>query len=320
MAVAVREMQREEYPLLEEFLYEAVFRRPGERVARGVVHRPELAAYIADFGARPGDLCLCAEADGRLAGAIWARRMRGYGYLDGETPELSMSVLPDARGQGVGGRLLRAMLDALRDRGYRRASLSVNRDNFARGMYAKVGFQTVREDEDSLVMAVDLRGKADPAMETHAERAARLFREGCNCAQSVFVAYCDWTGFDREKAIRLSASFGGGMGRLREVCGALSGALMALGMLRAPLDPTDRAAKAAHYARVQALGHAFRAHNGSLLCRDLLGDQAGSGYVPDERTEAYYQSRPCERLIYDAAHLLERMILEGEPRDGSESV
>lgn len=110
------------------------------------------------------------------------------------------------------------------------------------------------------------------------------------------------------------------MGRLREVCGALSGALMALGMLRAPLDPTDRAAKAAHYARVQALGNAFRAHNGSLLCRDLLGDQAGSGYVPDERTEAYYQSRPCERLIYDAAHLLERMILEGEPKDEPESV
>ena len=86
MAVAVREMQREEYPLLEEFLYEAVFRRPGERVAREVAHRPELVAYIADFGARPGDLCLCAEADGRLAGAIWARRRRGHGYLDGGTP------------------------------------------------------------------------------------------------------------------------------------------------------------------------------------------------------------------------------------------
>ena len=95
-------------------------------------------------------------------------------------------------------------------------------------------------------------------MENHAERAARLFREGCNCAQSVFLAYMDMTGMDRDTAIRVSASFGGGMGRLREVCGAFSGALMAFGMLHGPADPTDADAKAEHYripwCRVECIG------------------------------------------------------------------
>ena len=148
-------------------------------------------------------------------------------------------------------------------------------------------------------------------MNDHGQRAAQLFRAGYNCAQSVFVAYCDLTGLDEQTALRLSASFGGGMGRLREVCGGVSGALMALGMLRAPLDPTDRAAKAEHYARVQELARRFRAKHGALLCRDLLGEQAGEGFVPAERTAAYYQSRPCEGLVADAASILEDMLREG---------
>ena len=145
-------------------------------------------------------------------------------------------------------------------------------------------------------------------MENHAEKAARLFREGYNCAQSVFVAFTDLTGMDEQTAIRLSASFGGGMGRLRETCGGVTGALMALGLLCAPQDPTDRDAKAAHYARVQELARRFRDQHGTLLCRELLGDMAGSGHVPDARTEAYYNQRPCERLVYDGAANLEEML------------
>ena len=147
-------------------------------------------------------------------------------------------------------------------------------------------------------------------MENHSQRAARLFREGYNCAQSVFVAYCDRTGLDEQTALRLSASFGGGMGRLREVCGAMSGALMVLGMLRAPLDPNDRAAKASHYERVQEFARRLHERHGTYICRELLGDQAGSGHVPDARTEAYYQSRPCERLVADAAEILDQMLAE----------
>lgn len=147
-------------------------------------------------------------------------------------------------------------------------------------------------------------------MENHAEKAARLFRDGCNCAQAVFVAYCDLTGLDEATAIRLSSSFGGGMGRLREVCGAVSGALMVLGMLRGPKDPANQTTKAEHYARVQALAGRFRERSGSIICRELLGDMAGSGHIPEARTEAYYKMRPCERYVYDAAEILEEMLSE----------
>ena len=147
-------------------------------------------------------------------------------------------------------------------------------------------------------------------MENHAERAARLFREGCNCAQSVFLAYMDMTGMDRDTAIRVSASFGGGMGRLREVCGGVSGAIMALGMICAPLDPTDQDAKAEHYRRVQEVARRFREKNSTLICRELLGNMAGSGHVPEVRTEEYYKKRPCERFVYDGAAALEEVLKE----------
>ncbi len=147
-------------------------------------------------------------------------------------------------------------------------------------------------------------------MENHAKRAAELFREGCNCAQAVFTAYCDLTGLDERTAMRIAASFGGGMGRMREVCGGVSGALMALGMLCAPDDPGDQAAKAAHYARVQELARRFRERNGSIICRELLGEKAGSGHVPEARTEEYYRMRPCERMVFDAAEILEEMLKE----------
>ncbi len=147
-------------------------------------------------------------------------------------------------------------------------------------------------------------------METHAQKAARLFREGLNCAQAVFCAYGDLTGLDRQTSIRLSASFGGGMGRLREVCGSVSGALMVLGMLRAPLDPTDHAAKAAHYALIQEFAKRFRERHASIICREILGTRAGSGYVPEKRSEEYYAMRPCEHCVYDAAEIIEAMLHE----------
>jgi len=148
-------------------------------------------------------------------------------------------------------------------------------------------------------------------MSEYANKAVGLFREGgCNCAQAVCAAFCDVTGLDERTAMRVSSSFGGGMGRMREVCGAVSGALMVIGMMLAPEDPTDKPAKTEHYRIIQEYAARFRERNGSIVCRELLGDKAGSGYVPEDRTEEYFKMRPCERMVYDAAALLEQTLAQ----------
>ena len=114
-------------------------------------------------------------------------------------------------------------------------------------------------------------------MGTHGEQAKQLFFDGYNCAQSVFCAFCDVHGMSLDEAARLSSSFGGGMGRLREVCGALSGIFMVIGALYGGYEVTDRAAKTQHYTMIQELASKFRERYGTLLCRDILGLPALSG-------------------------------------------
>lgn len=141
-------------------------------------------------------------------------------------------------------------------------------------------------------------------MQDKAEQARALFLAGANCAQAVFGAFHQECGLDFATAMRLSSSFGGGMGRLREVCGALSGSFMAAGLLRGYADLQDKEAKDAHYALIQRLAGAFRQETGSLLCRDLLGlDPEGQPVSPvsEARTPAYYQQRPCADLVALAA-------------------
>lgn len=143
----------------------------------------------------------------------------------------------------------------------------------------------------------------------HAKQARELFYEGYSCAQAVFCAFCGDMDLDLDTAARLSSSFGGGLGRLRELCGALSGAELALGYLRGYSDPADPAAKSAHYQRVRDLAEAFRAKNGTLLCRELLKDvKTAPGGEPERRTPEYYASRPCLRLVGEAAGLLEELL------------
>ncbi len=145
----------------------------------------------------------------------------------------------------------------------------------------------------------------------HPQQARENFLRGYSCAQSVFCAFCDDMGMELDAAARLASSFGGGLGRLRELCGAVSGAEMALGYLRGYSDPEDPAAKSAHYQRVRALAEAFRAQNGSLLCRELLKDvKTTPGGEPEPRTPEYYASRPCLRLVGEAAAILEGMLRE----------
>ena len=145
----------------------------------------------------------------------------------------------------------------------------------------------------------------------HSEEAKRLFMEGYNCAQAVCCAFCDVTGMDRDEAARLSAPFGGGMGRLREVCGAVSGALLALGALEGYDDPKDPAAKHALYKRIQDFAHRFEARNGALRCKDLLKNVAAApGGMPEARTPEFYAKRPCLQLVGDAAALMDELLAE----------
>ena len=147
----------------------------------------------------------------------------------------------------------------------------------------------------------------------HEEKAQALFLEGCNCAQAVFAAFCDVTGFSRQEAMRLASSFGGGVGRMREICGALSGAFLAMGWLYGYEEPGDDGEKAAHYARVQELAAAFRERHGAIQCRELL-NHPDTGATPTPRTETFYRDRPCAKLVRDAAALLERD-MESYPRE-----
>ncbi|MCC8027837.1 MAG: C-GCAxxG-C-C family protein [Clostridium sp.] len=146
----------------------------------------------------------------------------------------------------------------------------------------------------------------------HAEKAMKLFLSGYNCAQSVFAAFCDLHGMEEKEALRLSSSFGGGMGRLREVCGALSGIFMTAGLLWGYDSPEDKEAKTEHYRRIQELAKEFKSRTGSLVCRDLLGtlEQGKDSYIPSDRTEAYYQSRPCKELVGLAAAILDGYLEE----------
>lgn len=146
-------------------------------------------------------------------------------------------------------------------------------------------------------------------MSKHSEKAGELFREGYNCAQSVFTAFCDETNMDKEAALKLSSSFGGGMGRLREVCGALTGIFMVAGIKYGYSNPKDDDAKAEHYALIQELAKRFKEKNGTIICRELLDlSEKHSLPTPAKRNEEYYATRPCERFVCEAAEILDEIL------------
>lgn len=145
----------------------------------------------------------------------------------------------------------------------------------------------------------------------YADKAMNLFKEGCNCAQAVFLAFEDKYNIDHKAALMLSSSFGGGMGRLREVCGAVSGMFMVAGVLYGYDDVKDYEAKKLHYERIQLLAKEFESHNGSIVCRQLLGLGEGKDIpAPEQRTESYYKKRPCAELVGIAATIMEQYIAE----------
>ena len=143
----------------------------------------------------------------------------------------------------------------------------------------------------------------------HREKAARLFLQGYNCAQAMMVAYCDETGLTPEFAARMASSFGGGMGRMREVCGAVRGMLLVAGILYGYDTPGDDVSKKRHYTLVQQLAGQFREEVGSIVCRDILKNPP-SDPNPTPRTAEFYKTRPCARMVMIAAKILDDYIAE----------
>ena len=146
-------------------------------------------------------------------------------------------------------------------------------------------------------------------MSKHSEYAKQLFFEGYSCSQSITAAFCDETNMSFKDAVKIASSFGGGMGRLREVCGAVSGMFMVVGAKFGYTDPTDKQRKAEHYKLIQSLAKEFEEANGSIVCRELLKLSAKRETpTPEDRTETYYKKRPCALLVEQAAQILDEYI------------
>ena len=145
----------------------------------------------------------------------------------------------------------------------------------------------------------------------HSQEAERLFKKGYNCSQAIFCAFRDLTGYELKEAARLSAPFGGGMGRLREVCGAMSGALLTLGYLYGYDDPGDNDVKHDHYRLVREFAGRFEERFGALRCKDLLKTVSVTpGSEPEARTPGFYEKRPCLRIVAGSAEILDELIAE----------
>jgi len=143
----------------------------------------------------------------------------------------------------------------------------------------------------------------------HGMKAAELFMQGYNCAQAVAVAFCDVTGLDADFSAKMISSFGGGMGRMREVCGAVSGMLLVAGILYGYDTPGDDESKLEHYRLVQALSGQFREQVGSIVCREILKDPP-SDPNPTPRTAEFYKTRPCARMVLLAGQILDEYIAQ----------
>ena len=151
MNYKIREMRREELPLLDDFLYNAIFIPDWytEEIPKDIIYNdPKIYASIKDFGSQPDDYCLVAEVSGKVIGAVWARIANEYGHVDDETPSLAISLHNEYRNKGIGTALMIKMLKILKEKGYKRASLGVNKENYAVRMYQNVGFEIVGDGAD----------------------------------------------------------------------------------------------------------------------------------------------------------------------------
>lgn len=155
--IKIRKIQPEEVPVLDEFLFEAIFIPQGAiPPSRSIIEQDELRVYVRDFGKSSHDYCLVADSDGKIIGAVWVRIMDDYGHLDSQTPSLAISLYKEYRGQGIGTQLLLQMMDLLRKEKYAQVSLSVQKENYALRMYEKAGFKIVEDRDEEVLMVARL--------------------------------------------------------------------------------------------------------------------------------------------------------------------
>ena len=153
----LRTLRKEEIELLKDFLYEAIFIPEGvEPPDRSIIEQPELSIYYDDFGSGNTDNCIVAEDNGKVIGAVWTRIMNDYGHVDNETPSFAISLYKEYRGEGIGTELMRKMISLLKEQGYKKASLAVQKANYAVKMYKKVGFKIIDENSEEYIMVCDL--------------------------------------------------------------------------------------------------------------------------------------------------------------------
>ena len=152
MDYQIREIRENEYPILSDFLYEAIYIPEGmEKPPKSIIEQPELQVYITDFG-KADDWCLVAEVKEKIVGAVWVRIMDDYGHIDDKTPSLAISLYEKYRNLGLGTALMKEMLQFLRSKGYKQVSLSVQKANYAVNMYRKVGFEVIVENTEEYIM------------------------------------------------------------------------------------------------------------------------------------------------------------------------
>ena len=156
MDYKIREIRKNEYSILFDFLYEAIFIPEGmDKPPKSIIEQPELQVYIEDFG-KEDDWCLVAEIKEKIIGAVWVRIMDDYGHIDDETPSFAISLYEEYRNMGIGTALMRNMLELLKNKGYKQTSLSVQKANYAVRMYQKVGFEVIDENEEEYIMVCRL--------------------------------------------------------------------------------------------------------------------------------------------------------------------
>lgn len=153
MEYTIREIQKQEYPLLDNFLYEAIFIPEGiEPPPKTIISSPELQVYVECFGKSKDDWGLVVEVIGKVVGAVWVRIMNDYGHIDDETPSLAISLYKEYRGFGIGTAMMKEILALLKSHGYKQVSLSVQKANYAAKMYLKIGFEIVKKNEEEYIM------------------------------------------------------------------------------------------------------------------------------------------------------------------------
>jgi len=158
MEYLIRDMRKDEYPLLNDFLYNAIFIPDGvEPPPESIIKNAELQVYVHDFGVKSDDHAIIAEVDGKIIGAVWTRIMHDYGHIDDDTPSLAISLYKQYRGNGIGKQLMKSMLNLLKRKGYARVSLSVQKANYAVKLYKRVGFTVIDENDEEYIMVCDLK-------------------------------------------------------------------------------------------------------------------------------------------------------------------